>query len=35
LNRGRVLQQEVEYWILIGEPSRKHPTIHCKRYVTW
>ncbi|RLW07584.1 hypothetical protein DV515_00003854, partial [Chloebia gouldiae] len=30
--RGRVLQQEVEYWILIGEPSRKHPTIHCKRW---
>ncbi|KFO93557.1 Basic immunoglobulin-like variable motif-containing protein, partial [Buceros rhinoceros silvestris] len=30
--RGRVLQQEVEYWILIGEPSRKHPAIHCKRY---
>ncbi|KAM6382859.1 basic immunoglobulin-like variable motif-containing protein isoform 4-T9 [Alca torda] len=29
--RGRGLQQEVEYWILIGEPSRKHPTIHCKR----
>ncbi|XP_074418070.1 basic immunoglobulin-like variable motif-containing protein isoform X5 [Larus michahellis] len=30
--RGRGLQQEVEYWILIGEPSRKHPTIHCKRW---
>ncbi|XP_053912929.1 basic immunoglobulin-like variable motif-containing protein isoform X2 [Cuculus canorus] len=30
--RARVLQQEVEYWILIGEPSRKHPTIHCKRW---
>uniref|UniRef100_A0A3Q3JVR7 Uncharacterized protein n=1 Tax=Monopterus albus TaxID=43700 RepID=A0A3Q3JVR7_MONAL len=21
---------EMEYWILIGEPSRKHPAIHCK-----
>ncbi|XP_068018065.1 basic immunoglobulin-like variable motif-containing protein isoform X2 [Melanerpes formicivorus] len=30
--RGHVLQQDVEYWILIGEPSRKHPTIHCKRW---
>uniref|UniRef100_A0A8D0GME3 Basic, immunoglobulin-like variable motif containing n=1 Tax=Sphenodon punctatus TaxID=8508 RepID=A0A8D0GME3_SPHPU len=30
--RGRLLQQEVEYWILIGEPSRKHPTIHCKKW---
>ncbi|KAM7177968.1 basic immunoglobulin-like variable motif-containing protein isoform 1-T4 [Macrochelys suwanniensis] len=31
--RGHLLQQEVEYWILIGEPSRKHPTIHCKKWV--
>ncbi|XP_029460389.1 basic immunoglobulin-like variable motif-containing protein isoform X2 [Rhinatrema bivittatum] len=30
--RGHLLQQEVEYWILIGEPSRKHPTIHCKKW---
>ncbi|XP_006018662.1 basic immunoglobulin-like variable motif-containing protein isoform X1 [Alligator sinensis] len=30
--RGHLSQQEVEYWILIGEPSRKHPTIHCKKW---
>ncbi|KAF7252667.1 Basic immunoglobulin-like variable motif-containing protein [Varanus komodoensis] len=30
--RGRLLQQEVEHWILIGEPSRKHSTIHCKKW---
>ncbi|MEE6470751.1 hypothetical protein FKM82_009057 [Ascaphus truei] len=30
--RGPHLQHEVEYWILIGEPSRKHPTIHCKKW---
>ncbi|KAM4702027.1 basic immunoglobulin-like variable motif-containing protein, partial [Discoglossus pictus] len=30
--RGQMLQNEVEYWILIGEPSRKHPTIHCKKW---
>nr|XP_020828044.1 basic immunoglobulin-like variable motif-containing protein isoform X2 [Phascolarctos cinereus] len=30
--RSHLLQQEVEYWILIGEPSRKHPTIHCKKW---
>lgn len=22
----------MEHWILIGEPSRKHPAIHCKKY---
>ena len=22
---------EVDSWILIGEPSRKHPGIHCKK----
>ncbi|XP_058040685.1 basic immunoglobulin-like variable motif-containing protein isoform X1 [Ahaetulla prasina] len=30
--KGCLLQQDVEYWILIGEPSRKHPTIHCKKW---
>lgn len=30
--RGPLMQHEVEYWILIGEPSRKHPTIHCKKW---
>ncbi|XP_038615165.1 basic immunoglobulin-like variable motif-containing protein isoform X2 [Tachyglossus aculeatus] len=30
--RSHLLQQEVEYWILIGEPSRKHPAIHCKKW---
>lgn len=32
-SRGPLSLQEVEYWILIGESSRKHPAIHCKRYV--
>ncbi|CDR17597.1 unnamed protein product [Oncorhynchus mykiss] len=22
----------MEHWILIGEPSRKHPAIHCKKW---
>ena len=26
-------EEEVESWILIGEPSRKHPGIHCKKSV--
>nr|XP_045002129.1 basic immunoglobulin-like variable motif-containing protein isoform X2 [Jaculus jaculus] len=30
--RGPLSPQEVEYWILIGESSRKHPAIHCKRW---
>ncbi|KAE8625851.1 hypothetical protein XENTR_v10006413 [Xenopus tropicalis] len=30
--RGQLFPHEVEYWILIGEPSRKHPTIHCKKW---
>ncbi|XP_063809281.1 basic immunoglobulin-like variable motif-containing protein [Pseudophryne corroboree] len=30
--RDPLFQHEVEYWILIGEPSRKHPTIHCKKW---
>lgn len=32
-SRGPLSPQEVEYWILIGESSRKHPAIHCKKYV--
>ncbi|XP_051009717.1 basic immunoglobulin-like variable motif-containing protein isoform X1 [Acomys russatus] len=31
-SRGPLSPQEVEYWILIGESSRKHPSIHCKRW---
>ncbi|XP_005067423.1 basic immunoglobulin-like variable motif-containing protein isoform X1 [Mesocricetus auratus] len=31
-SRGPLSPQEVEYWILIGESSRKHPAIHCKRW---
>uniref|UniRef100_A0A3Q3GTP5 Basic, immunoglobulin-like variable motif containing n=1 Tax=Labrus bergylta TaxID=56723 RepID=A0A3Q3GTP5_9LABR len=27
---GTLPTNEMEYWILIGEPSRKHPAIHCK-----
>ncbi|XP_040847090.1 basic immunoglobulin-like variable motif-containing protein isoform X2 [Ochotona curzoniae] len=30
--RGPLSSQEVEYWILIGESSRKHPAIHCKKW---
>ncbi|XP_043928671.1 basic immunoglobulin-like variable motif-containing protein isoform X2 [Protopterus annectens] len=30
--RGQLTNQEVEYWILIGESSRKHPSIHCKKW---
>ena len=25
------LDEEVDTWILIGDPSRKHPSVHCKR----
>ena len=25
-------RDEVDSWILIGEPSRKYPGIHCKKY---
>ena len=25
------LDQETDTWILIGDPSRKHPSVHCKR----
>ncbi|XP_036395959.1 basic immunoglobulin-like variable motif-containing protein [Megalops cyprinoides] len=31
--RGALPGNEMEYWILIGEPSRKHPAIHCKKWV--
>uniref|UniRef100_A0A3Q2C8Q0 Basic, immunoglobulin-like variable motif containing n=1 Tax=Cyprinodon variegatus TaxID=28743 RepID=A0A3Q2C8Q0_CYPVA len=27
---GPLATNEMEHWILIGEPSRKHPAIHCK-----
>uniref|UniRef100_A0A3B4XP33 Basic, immunoglobulin-like variable motif containing n=1 Tax=Seriola lalandi dorsalis TaxID=1841481 RepID=A0A3B4XP33_SERLL len=27
---GPLPTNEMEHWILIGEPSRKHPAIHCK-----
>ncbi|XP_030647417.1 basic immunoglobulin-like variable motif-containing protein [Chanos chanos] len=30
--RGPLPLNEMEYWILIGEPSRKHPAIHCKKW---
>ncbi|KAL2090059.1 hypothetical protein ACEWY4_014747 [Coilia grayii] len=30
--RGPLPQNEMEHWILIGEPSRKHPAIHCKKW---
>ncbi|GAA6102545.1 basic immunoglobulin-like variable motif-containing protein [Tachysurus ichikawai] len=30
--RGPLALNEMEHWILIGEPSRKHPAIHCKRW---
>ena len=25
--------EEIDSWILIGEPSRKQPGIHCKKYM--
>lgn len=31
--RGSLPSTEMEHWILIGEPSRKHPAIHCKRWL--
>ncbi|XP_026013725.1 basic immunoglobulin-like variable motif-containing protein [Astatotilapia calliptera] len=31
--RGALPTNEMEYWILIGEPSRKHPAIHCKKWL--
>ncbi|KAJ7993378.1 hypothetical protein DPEC_G00271790 [Dallia pectoralis] len=30
--RGSLPTNETEHWILIGEPSRKHPAIHCKKW---
>ncbi|KAM9482342.1 basic immunoglobulin-like variable motif-containing protein isoform 1-T6 [Clarias gariepinus] len=30
--RGPLALHEMEHWILIGEPSRKHPAIHCKKW---
>ncbi|XP_051567573.1 basic immunoglobulin-like variable motif-containing protein [Myxocyprinus asiaticus] len=30
--RGPLPLNEMEHWILIGEPSRKHPAIHCKKW---
>ncbi|KAA0712911.1 Basic immunoglobulin-like variable motif-containing protein [Triplophysa tibetana] len=30
--RGPLPHNEMEHWILIGEPSRKHPAIHCKKW---
>ncbi|XP_048055719.1 basic immunoglobulin-like variable motif-containing protein [Chanodichthys erythropterus] len=30
--RGALPLNEMEHWILIGEPSRKHPAIHCKKW---
>ncbi|XP_070173302.1 basic immunoglobulin-like variable motif-containing protein isoform X1 [Littorina saxatilis] len=29
---GELPQNEVETWVLIGDPSRRQPTIHCKRW---
>ncbi|MEQ2165832.1 hypothetical protein GOODEAATRI_021263 [Goodea atripinnis] len=31
--RGPLPTNEMEHWILIGEPSRKHPAIHCKKWL--
>ncbi|XP_031695324.1 basic immunoglobulin-like variable motif-containing protein isoform X1 [Anarrhichthys ocellatus] len=31
--RGPLATNETEHWILIGEPSRKHPAIHCKKWL--
>ncbi|XP_076004743.1 basic immunoglobulin-like variable motif-containing protein isoform X2 [Genypterus blacodes] len=31
--RGPLPVNETEYWLLIGEPSRKHPAIHCKKWL--
>ncbi|XP_061153112.1 basic immunoglobulin-like variable motif-containing protein [Syngnathus typhle] len=30
--RGPLPTNETEHWILIGEPSRKHAAIHCKKW---
>ncbi|CAN9500275.1 unnamed protein product [Ophioblennius macclurei] len=31
--RAPLLTNEMEHWILIGEPSRKHPAMHCKKWL--
>ncbi|XP_051929041.1 basic immunoglobulin-like variable motif-containing protein isoform X1 [Hippocampus zosterae] len=31
--RGPLPTNEMEHWILIGEPSRKHAAIHCKKWM--
>lgn len=31
--RGSLPTNEMEHWIMIGEPSRKHPAIHCKKWL--
>lgn len=31
--RGPLPTNDMEHWILIGEPSRKHPGIHCKKWL--
>nr|XP_057928703.1 basic immunoglobulin-like variable motif-containing protein [Doryrhamphus excisus] len=31
--RGPLPTSEMEHWILIGEPSRKHAAIHCKKWL--
>lgn len=30
--KGPLPTNETEHWIIIGEPSRKHPAIHCKKW---
>eukprot|EP00062_Callorhinchus_milii_P007257 gi/632949190/ref/XP_007890007.1/ PREDICTED: DNA repair protein complementing XP-G cells [Callorhinchus milii] len=30
--QGKLHFDEMEFWILIGEPSKKHPAIHCKKW---
>ncbi|XP_077573077.1 basic immunoglobulin-like variable motif-containing protein isoform X1 [Stigmatopora nigra] len=31
--RGPLPSNEMDHWILIGEPSRKHAAIHCKKWM--
>ena len=35
LSRTELYEDEVESWILIGDTSCQHPSIHCKRYDTF
>lgn len=30
--RGVLPQEDLNTWILIGDPASGHPAIHCKRY---